>query len=98
VTVLGFSGVPEQSIRVMGEASSPKRIPFTKYLTLLDLMITAGGLTDYADGNNSVLVRMVDGQQVSYNVRLDDLVRDGDISANVSMMPGDILIISESWF
>jgi polysaccharide export outer membrane protein len=98
VSVLGFAGVPEQSIRVMGEATSPTRIPFTKYLTLLDLMIAAGGLTDYADGNNSVLVRMVDGQQVSYNVRLDDLVRDGDISANVSMMPGDILIISESWF
>jgi polysaccharide export outer membrane protein len=67
-------------------------------MTLLDLMIAAGGLTDYADGNNSVLVRMVDGQQVTYSVRLDDLVRDGDITANLSVMPGDILIISESWF
>lgn len=98
VIVSGFVGVPMQSIRVMGEAASPKRINYTKFMTLLDLMVAAGGLTEYADGNNSVLVRMVDGQQVSYNVRLDDLVRDGDITANLSVMPGDILIISESWF
>jgi polysaccharide export outer membrane protein len=98
VIVSGFVGVPDQSVRVMGEASSPKRITYTKYLTLLDLMIATGGLTDYADGNNSVLVRMVDGQQVTYSLRLDDLVRDGDITANLSVMPGDILIISESWF
>jgi polysaccharide biosynthesis/export protein len=98
VTVSGFVGVPDQSVRVMGEATEPKRITYTKFMTLLDLMIAAGGLTDYADGNNSVLVRMVDGQQVTYSVRLDDLVRDGDITANLSVMPGDILIISESWF
>ena len=67
-------------------------------MTLLDLMITVNGLTEYADGNNSVLVRMVDGQQVTYNLRLDDLLKDGDITANVSMMPGDILIVAESWF
>ena len=65
---------------------------------LLDLMIAAGGLTDYAAGNDSVLIRMVDGQQVTYSVRLDDLVRDGDITANLAVMPGDILIIAESWF
>ena len=98
VTVSGFVGVPDQSVRVMGEATSPKRISYTKFMTLLDLMIAAGGLTDYADGNNSVLVRMVDGQQVTYSLRLDDLVRDGDITANLSVMPGDIVIISESWF
>jgi len=93
-----FVGIPTQTIRVVGEAVSPKRIPFKKHMTLLDLMIAAGGLTAYADGNNSVLVRMVDGQQVTYSLRLDDLVRDGDISADMSMMPGDILIITESWF
>lgn len=98
VTVSGFKGVPEQSIRVMGEATTPKRIPYKKHMTLLDLMITAGGLTPYADGNNSVLVRMVDGKQATYSLRLDDLVRDGDITANLSVMPGDIIIIAESWF
>jgi polysaccharide export outer membrane protein len=98
VIVSGFVGVPDQSVRVMGEATTPKRVTYHKFMTLLDLIISTGGLTDYADGNNSVLVRMVDGQQVTYNVRLDDLVRDGDITANLNVMPGDILIISESWF
>jgi polysaccharide export outer membrane protein len=93
-----FVGVPSQTIRVVGEATNPKRIPFKKHMTLLDLMIAVGGLTPYADGNNSVLVRMVDGQQVTYSLRLDDLVKEGDISADMSMMPGDILIITESWF
>jgi polysaccharide biosynthesis/export protein len=93
-----FVGVPWQTIRVLGEATNPKRVPYKKHMTLLDLMISVGGLTDYADGNNSVLIRMVDGQQVTYSLRLDDLVRDGDITADLSMMPGDILIITESWF
>ncbi|NQX87738.1 MAG: polysaccharide biosynthesis/export family protein [Halioglobus sp.] len=98
VTVSGFSGVPEQSVRVMGEATSPKQITYKKHMTLLDVMIAAGGLTEYADGNNSVLVRMVDGKQVTYNLRLNDLVKEGDITANVAVMPGDIIIIAESWF
>jgi polysaccharide export outer membrane protein len=98
VIVSGFRGVPEQTIRVLGEATSAKSIHYRKHMTLLDLMIRVGGLTTYADGNNSVLVRVVDGRQVTYNVRLDDLIKDGDISANLSMMPGDVLIIAESWF
>jgi len=93
-----FSGVPWQTIRVLGEATNPKRIPYRKHMTLLDLMISVGGLTDYADGNNSVLIRMVDGQRVTYSLRLDDLVSEGDITADLSMMPGDIVIITESWF
>jgi len=93
-----FQGVPWQTIRILGEATNPKRIPYKKHMTLLDLMIAAGGLTTYADGNNSVLIRMVDGQKVTYSLRLDDLVSDGDITADLSMMPGDIVIITESWF
>ncbi|MEZ5501986.1 MAG: polysaccharide export protein [Halioglobus sp.] len=98
VIVSGFVGVPDQTVRVVGEATNPTRIPYKKHMTLLDLMIAVGGLTAYADGNKSVLVRMVDGKEVTYSLRLDDLVKDGDITANMSMMPGDILIIAESWF
>ena len=98
VIVNGFIGIPEQTVRVVGEATEPMRVPYSKYMTLLDVMIAVGGMTEYAAGNDSVLVRLENGQQVSYNVRLDDLLKDGDISANLSMMPGDILIISESWF
>ena len=98
VTVSNFKGIPEQSVRVMGEATDPKQVNFKKHMTLLDVMIDTGGLTEYADGNKSVLIRMVDGKQLTYGLRLDDLVKDGDISANISVMPGDIIIITESWF
>ncbi len=98
VIVNGFVGIPEQTVRVVGEATQPLRVSYSKYMTLLDVMIAVGGITEFAAGNDSVLVRLENGQQVSYNVRLDDLLKDGDISANLSMMPGDVLIISESWF
>jgi polysaccharide export outer membrane protein len=98
VIVNGFVGIPEQRVRVVGEATSPTGIPYTMHMTLLDLMIAVGGMTEYADGNNSVLVRLEKTGQVSYGLRLDDLIKDGDISANLTLMPGDIIIISESWF
>lgn len=98
VIVNGFVGVPEQQVRVVGEAAQPASIPFYQRMTLLDLMIAVGGLTEFADGNGSVLVRNENGRQVSYAIRLDDLLRDGDISANLLLMPGDIVIVSESWF
>jgi polysaccharide export outer membrane protein len=98
VIVNGFVGVPEQRVRVVGEANTPTGIPYTMHMTLLDLMIAVGGMTEYAAGNKSVLVRVEEGQQVSYGLRLDDLIKDGDISANLTLLPGDIIIISESWF
>jgi polysaccharide export outer membrane protein len=98
VIVNGFVGIPEQRVRVVGEATSPTGIPYTMHMTLLDLMIAVGGMTEYADGNKSVLVRLEKTGQVSYGLRLDDLIKDGDISANLTLMPGDIVIISESWF
>lgn len=98
VIVNGFVGVPEQQIRVVGEATQPRGVPFTQHMSLLDLMIAVGGMTEFAAGNKSVLVRTRNGQQTSYGLRLDDLLRDGDISANMALMPGDIVIISESWF
>ena len=67
-------------------------------MTALDLMIQTGGLTDFAAGNRAVLVRYASGKEEEYNVRLDDLIRDGDISANVALQPGDIIIIPEAWF
>lgn len=98
VIVNGFVGLPSQQVRVVGEARNPTAVPFRKHMTLLDLMIRIGGLTDYAAGNRAVLVRYDGGEQKEYSVRLDDLIRDGDISANVSLLPGDILIIPEAWF
>jgi len=98
VIVNGFVGVPEQQVRVVGEATTPSSVPYRQHMTLLDLMIAVGGMTEFAAGNKSVLVRTHNGEQRSYGIRLDDLLKDGDISANMAMMPGDIVIISESWF
>ena len=67
-------------------------------MTLLDLMIAVGGLTEFADGNGAKLVRVVDGKQKTFEIKIDDLIRDGDISKNVDMLPGDIVIIPEAWF
>lgn len=98
VIVNGFVGVPEQQIRVVGEASQPLSVPYRRHMTLLDLMIHVGGMTEFASGNDAVLVRWEQTAQKSYRLRLDDLLNDGDISANLNLLPGDIIIIPESWF
>ncbi len=98
VTPSGFVGEYEDQVRVVGEATQPTATPYRKNMTVLDLMIQVGGITEFAAGNRAVLVRYAGGQEQEYSVRLDDLVKDGDISANVAMQPGDILIIPEAWF
>ena len=98
VLVTGFQGPFDQQIRVVGEAARPQGIPYRENMSVLDVMIAVGGLTEFAAGNGAVIVRQVDGQEISYRVRLDDLVKDGDVAANVEMLPGDVLIIPQSWF
>ena len=94
VIVTNFVGPYNQQIRVVGEATKPQTLPYRQKMTLLDVMIAVGGLTDFADGNDASILR--DGKQ--YSVRLTDLIRRGDASANVEMKPGDVLIIPQSWF
>jgi len=77
---------------------APRTVPFRSGMSLLDLMIEVGGLGEFSQGNKSVLVRTTEEGRVSYGVRLDDLLKKGDISADVPISPGDILIIPESWF
>lgn len=97
VIVGSFSGTFDQQIRVVGAAAEPKSIPFRSNMTVLDVMIEVGGLTEFADGDNATIVRQVDGTQKSYRVRLDTLLNSGEISANAAMLPGDILIIPETF-
>lgn len=98
VSVTNFVGPYSEQVRVIGEATNPQAISYREYMTVLDLMIAVGGLTDFADGNGAKLVRTSSGGQVTYSLRLDDLIRDGNISANVDILPGDIVIIPEAWF
>lgn len=98
VIVQGFQGVYPEQIRVLGEATTPTALRYRDGMTLLDLMIQVGGLTPFASGNRAVLMRFEEGEKKRYTVRLDDLIKDADMTANVDMQPGDILIIPESWF
>src|SRR5258707_3740854 len=98
VIVTVFGGPFGQQVRVVGEAAKPQAISFRANMSLLDVMIDVGGLTRFAAGNRAVIVRKVDGESRERRVRLDDLIKDGDISANVKMLPGDILIIPQSYF
>lgn len=97
VIVSGFVGPYSEQIRVIGEASKPQALPYKQKMTLLDLMIVVGGITDFADGNGASILRTSEGNK-QYGVRLKDLLKNGDVSANVDMKPGDILIIPQSWF
>lgn len=97
VIVTSFVGPYSEQIRVVGEAAKPQFLSYKQKMTLLDVMIAVGGLTDFADGNGASILRTADGGK-QYSVRLRDLVKRGDISQNVEMKPGDILIIPQSWF
>lgn len=98
VTVTGFVGEANQQVRVVGEAAKPLALPYRSDMTLLDVMIAVGGLTEFAAGNRATLLRSFGGGEQRIEVRLEDLMRDGDITANLKMMPGDVLLIPESWF
>ncbi len=106
IIVRGFVGPLDRQIRVIGEAADPLALPYRDHLTVLDVMIASKGLTRYAAGNRAVIVRRVHGKdgdkdtdkQETIHVRLSDLMKDGDISQNVAMQPGDTLIIPQSWF
>jgi polysaccharide biosynthesis/export protein len=97
VIVTSFVGPYSEQIRVVGEATKPQFLPYKQKMTVMDVMIAVGGLTEFAEGNKATIVRSSEGNK-RYSVRLQDLVKRGDISANVEMLPGDILIIPQGWF
>ena len=98
VTVSKFVGPFSEQIRIVGEASNPRAISYRKNMTLLDVMVVVVGLTEFADGNNARLIRVVHDKEVTFRIALDDLLKSGDITANADMLPGDIIIIPEAWF
>lgn len=98
VIVSSFVGPYNQQVRIIGEAVTPKAIPFQAHMTVLDAMIAAGGLTPFASGNRAKIVRRIDGREVNTTVRLADLLKSGDLTANTDLRPGDIIIIPQSFF
>lgn len=97
VVVTSFVGPYSEQVRVVGEAATPQVLPYVQKMTLLDVMIAVGGVTEFADGNGASILRTGEGNK-QYSVRIKDLLKRGDVSANVEMRPGDVLIIPQSWF
>jgi polysaccharide export outer membrane protein len=98
VIVTDFVGPYGEQIRVIGQAAKPQALPYRKDMTLIDVLIAVGGITDFAAGNQASIIRSISGTQQQFAVRLNDLIKDGDMSANVPMRPGDVLVIPESFF
>lgn len=98
VIVQQFVGEYARQIRVVGQATEPQALNYRNGMTLLDVMIQVGGLSEFAAGNRAKVVRKQDGEEISIKVRVDDLLNDGDMEQNLRMMPGDVLIIPESIF
>ncbi len=98
IIVRAFVGPFNDRVRIVGEASRPQALPYRSTMTLLDAMISVGGITDFADGNRATISRVVDGKAKQYRILIDDLLRNGDMSANVRIQPGDIIVIPEAWF
>lgn len=98
VMVNGFRGPADRAIRVTGEVSQISAIPYQADMSLLDVIIACHGLTRFADGNRTLVVRQGPHGPQTYEVRLDDLIKDGDISQNIAMQPGDAVFVPQAWF
>ena len=96
VTTVGVANA--SSVRVIGAAAAPKALPYRSGMTALDAVIEVGGLTTFASGNSAVLIRTDGTGSKSYPLRLNDLIKGGDMAANMRLMPGDVIRIPERWF
>jgi polysaccharide export outer membrane protein len=98
VIVRTFVGPFNRQVRVIGEATQPQAIAYRDHITVLDIMIMVKGLTRYAAGNRAFLLRTTNTGQEHIPVRVADLLKDGDISQNIEVQPGDTLVIPQAWF
>lgn len=98
IIVQQFVGEYDRQVRVVGQATEPMSLNYRAGMTLLDVMIEVGGLSEFASGNKAKIVRNDEGSEVVINVRIKDLLNRGDMTQNVRMQPGDVLIIPESVF
>lgn len=97
IIMTGFVGPYTEQIRVVGEAAKPQALPYRQNMTLLDVMIVVGGITDFANGNKATLLRTSEKNKL-YSIRLRDLLKRGDMNANIDVKPGDVVVIPQSWF
>jgi len=96
VVSFAFGDAGDQTIRIVGEARTPTSVPYQDNLSVLDVMLAVGGLTEFANGNGALLIREQQSEETVYNLRLDDLLSGGDTSVDVPLLPGDIILIPTS--
>jgi len=83
-------------VKVVGQVARPAPLPYRSGMTVLDAVLAAGGMTPFAAGNRTKIVRTENGKQVEIKVKLDDIINDGDIKQNVEVRPGDLVVVPES--
>lgn len=98
VMVDSFHGAVGSDVYITGGGGKPQAVPYVDGMTLLDVMTQIGGLPEYADGNAAYIIRRVDGHDRQIRVRIGALLNRGDLSQNVQMQPGDVIVIPQSWF
>lgn len=98
VIVTSFTGPYSQQVRVIGQVAKPQAVTYRADMSVLDAVIAVGGLTNLAAGNRATIIRKANGQDIRIPVALDDILQDGDLSANRKLFPGDVVIVPESWF
>jgi len=98
VMVNNFRGPPDRAVRAIGEVAQISAIPYRAHLSLLDVVIACRGLTRFAAGNRTLIVRQGPNGPMTYQVRLEDLIDNGDITQNVAMQPGDTVFVPQAWF
>ena len=99
VNIIVASEGSSNQIQVIGNVVTPQSVPYRDDIRVLDVVVAVGGLDDFAAGNRAQIIRAVDGESTAEcRIRLNDLLEDGDMSQNIFMYPGDVLIVPESRF
>jgi len=83
---------------VLGEVVNPGAVPYRENMTILDVLLEVGGLTEFASGNRSKLVRNTNGEPDETRIRLDNLLNKGDLGENINVRPGDVVVVPEAIF
>ena len=97
VIVTNFGTTDGQSISVVGEVDSPVSVPYRAGMTVLDVMVAVGGLSEFAAGDDAVLIRGKGEDETLYGLNLDRLLNDGDLKSNAPVLPGDVILIPKSY-
>jgi polysaccharide export outer membrane protein len=85
-------------VKVVGQVAHPQALPYREGMTVLDAVLEVGGLGQFASGNRSRIVRMVNGKETVIHVKLAGLVNSGDVHENIPLKPGDVLVVPQSIF